>query len=299
MPLTITPNPSAIFIDKLSMTFSVDADEQQTIKNNSMMLLGAGYAKEGAYSDIYEKTLECIVGGYKTKLIIQFEPRGKFKLTHKYLRIEFNANKATLSEVKQILDMLLVNGYLRIMQIGIITSAELATDISYLHISQLIIDYPYYIKGSVIHSSDSIETIIIGSLKSDNNVKAYDKTLQLMSYKQPSKVGLYNDVTRIEITMANIKMNLAQLPNIPNTFDKLKIAAYPKHHVETDFIMASILTASCVAGYPLAIDKAKKFNPHLAKDIEYKILKHGIKGWWDPSDIWKGVQKSVDTLLLK
>ncbi len=297
MPVTIVPKPTDAFIDKLSLTSPVPTEKHEEVVLNSEALVQDGYAKNGGYSSIYERSFECLVGGHKTKLYLQLEPRGKFIKTHNFLRVEFNANKANLGEVKQILDSLLPSGYQRIMKAGKVTNCEVATDINWLHMSQTIIHYPNFIKGSLHYSSDNIETINIGSCTSDNSVKAYDKTLQLIATGQPAKSGIYNDVTRVEFTLSGFNKPLEYLPNLPNPFEKLKIAAFPKHHLEHDFHLAAILALSSVVGYPCAIARAKKYNPHLAKQIEYKVLKNGIKGWWHPSDIWKGAQDSVDRLL--
>jgi len=295
MPVIIVPKPSKSFIDKLSLTYDVPANKHEEILTNATKLAENGYTKKIQLPELYERSYKCAIESNKTTLLIQIKPKGKFIHTHNFLRIEFNADKANMAEIKQILDLLLNNGYQRIIENGKVTKCEITTDVYFLHISQLIIHYPKYKKGNIHYNGQHIETINIGSTASGKRIKIYNKTLQLAEMGLSKK---YSDMTRIEFTVKNIK-TISELPNMTNLFAQLKVAAYPKHYVNSDFIIQCHLNMISTLGYTYALQKIKKSNPHLAKKLEYNILNNGMDGWWDPQKIWNGLYGSVDKLLLK
>lgn len=296
MTVKIIPYSTSAFLDKLSILLDLSKTEYFEVHKNILSKNGEWFKESKALNQYY-KGFYASVGNAKTATLnIQIKSSGN---KGGLLRIEFNPAHKGIDyfQLKSTLAVIVKGGSKRFFEEGRVKKIDVATDIKYLPIANLIIDYPKMQKGKSYQDQDSgfIETLNQGTPKSNILLKAYDKVKELQD--AGIEVPDTPSVTRIEITMKKLNLNFDGIPDLPNPFQNIKLTAIINGIGDkADIIEALIIMLSQTAGYPLAIKRIKAWNEYQGKVYEKKILAAGSSHWWKPEQIWDGMGPFVAQL---
>ncbi|MBF0098810.1 MAG: hypothetical protein HQM04_18185 [Magnetococcales bacterium] len=232
-------------------------------------------------------------------LVIQCDP---YKTNMNFFRIEVNPNKASMAEVKKILDELLPGGYARLIDQGCITRFDATVDVQDVQIDELLFYHPQMTKTGHFLKSGLVETVYIGSQDSLKQFCIYDKAAEVRRKNQLKTMEHLKEpvpkksVTRIEARISpKEKMTFENLLSFPNPFIKLRISAMKvlSTQCEDDFVWKLFIDSCRFRTMQAALlllpknERAKYQN---------RINEAGFVGWWQPDTIWKQLPRVVNKI---
>jgi hypothetical protein len=201
----------SLSIDKLVFTFHLPQEVWAVFRGRMHRL---GDPHRGGH--VYRETLALPdPGGTGEKILVQWAPY--LLNTVPFVRVEFNPAKA--------------RGCLQFLEAEI--QPFLRWGWGSVHITRIdpALDYPialqdhvYYAgnhKGTVYYTRDGIETLYLGSPKSNSRLRIYDKAKELEIRGEPVPP---HPLTRIEAQRRSTGLSAAHLDTLPNPFRRLQLA---------------------------------------------------------------------------
>ncbi len=207
---------------------------------------------------------------------------------HRYFSLTLFPSQFQLGEFEHfqcVLEMMLPDfHYSKLYATGNVTYLELASDtLSQSHHSFL--PYRKYSNTSSIYKEKSgcLGTTYVGSNESKLRFRMYDKRRQLLNTGKPliAEAAVH---TRIEAVLRRLGRTTATLAEMPNPFEKLKIADLTQatalsNDANWQSFLADCLTAD---GVP---DALKKLSQYLRK--KYRGMLDSVPAWWwKPGLVW-------------
>ena len=219
-----------LLIDKISLGFSKDQwtiyDIGESISRfkQAVKLFDGNYSKPeyGLYNHHAQFSLGNIVHP-STYLSILMEPQPKL-VSASWMIISFNPSKLSVEGISRLKNIVSVITQIApdgiwpfLMMAGKVSRLDVALDLKEYMYKDLIL-WKRQIKK--VYFDEYSETITLGSTKSNSQLKAYDKTAELLKYNVFVKTSLY----RLELRLRKTGKYLHEFENITNPFEKLIIA---------------------------------------------------------------------------
>ncbi len=243
------PEIQPLKLDKLSLTMDVPEHDRIALHKNLEAMVKGQYAKSKymkRYNYSYQvSTHETAVGGIgKMNFHLGIKP---YSEDVNYLRLEFNPSKTNPAFVQNHLNLLIPDGYHRLMTEGRVTRIDEAVDVFFVKLEQLLLKYPAIQIAEPIIEGDKpvmeptlksgrIIGLRLGAKAGEKRFLIYDKTKQLgdVETKTLTKKGTSapepkpcHEIMRIEYQYRPKKKNLTltEAKAIPDPFKKLDIYA--------------------------------------------------------------------------
>jgi hypothetical protein len=276
---------SALFCDKLTLTFVPTPTQCQTIADKVSELRGQGYA-QNVWKPRYRTSVRFSVDpsgdAEGAMLLVQLEPKSP---GWPYFRCEFNPAKADMREVRRFLDDVLPGGYGALMGHGICTRIDTTVDVTGAAVDDLLLLYPHFSKTSGHYKSGRTETFYLGTRESPKHLCIYDKHAEVSreNRKRLKKDPVpLNPTTRIEVRI-RAKRSVSAMLDFPNPFAALKVASFERVSAKHERYWRLFLEAARSKGAQDAI----LMLPRQDRPRFKKLLATGACEWWHPDKLWQ------------
>ena len=283
-------------IDKLTLTQHVlDQEHQMSIRD---WIEGA--CDDGEGENFYSKGHKYYRYSYKfpisadgrQNLLVQISPYWK-KIP--FLRIDWNPNKAGKlgNEIVQDLciNFYLDSGYDFLYENAKISRLDTCLDIADLELDNILVTAPK-IKNWARYGTDKLETVYLGTQKSKNRYRIYNKRQQLIDVEKYDPSTLPIHLTRFESIQKNSGLTLAELAqNMPNPFSDLAVVdkTHSDHYKDEFF-----LEYARQYGLPKALNKIKNISTRTSY-LKRLGMSAKLKIQWQPEIYWQEFQGYFET----
>src|SRR5579864_5516953 len=297
-----TPEVSALFIDKISLTGN-PVQEADAFRRHAADVI-ADWKKQNRVKEIPKrhgdryKVKYMLVDGADELCLIQIDAVDS---THSMFRLEFNPAKLSdrgRKRLRQHLTDLFLADFDEVMAAVKITTMDSAVDISHVNFATLVVTENKKRKsgawGKNLGGNGQIETFYLGSKRSDEQVKVYNKKEQLKSTgRDPGQ-----EITRVEVTQIpkpkdkktgrlGHGIHLTELHLLRNPFARIQLSSLPAARKYSDSDRWTMFLGCCesrgVQGALSGIGDDKLRRIYLKRVIR------GAFSWWNPDAIWKGL----------
>jgi hypothetical protein len=223
------------------------------------------------------------------------------KHNYNYMRVEFNPSKAPPCFVKKHMDVLLEDGYQRLMTQGKVTMWDEAIDIHFCELKDLYLYYPNLPCSTVDYKSGMTISTYLGQKTGNKYISVYNKTKHIKEtnsnfyYDYPNTIfGKEPEPTypimRVETRtkLSNQSYSVGSIKTLPNHFTKMKVFNHfsPKYEgllkTETEKMIYKQFKVNCnaiglqQARLILTSDWRKKIDP---------IVQKSVVTWWKPDNV--------------
>jgi hypothetical protein len=231
------------------------------------------------------------------QLILEYHPNRPDKALYA-LRFEFNPNKvgtAGCALVRSIIHELFGEDAFVLSAEILLLSADLCIDVHGVSVADVIVHVgdkqSFSTWGKNFGKDAELETLYLGSPKSDHQVRCYDKQRELLSalVKDRPNIKMHDleleskaqgKRMRIEVSTKLNGLAPAQLCTLKNPFEGIEIFSLPQVEVEFDSDMGRLFIDSVkLNGSNVALRRIQDAN--LRRRYMRSVAKHRVD-WWTP-----------------
>lgn len=301
-----TPKVDSLKIDKLAITLNVPIKERGDLDKKLKMMaaeehqfaktLSKGHYQNGYMIFVGEQYLNSTPD---SNIKVHTGPKDK---THNYMRVEFNPYKTPPFFVKEYMNILLKDGYSRLMSNGRVTKWDEAVDIHFCELKNLYLYYPKMPWEMKYSKSGCNETIYLGKFPGLKYLCIYNKTNQIKNtnanfHYNPQNAGFEKEPEpSYPILRLELRQNLKKTPvsvkdgvkDLPNEISKLKIynrvlwKNEPTLKTETNEMIFRQFLCNC--NHEGLHQARLLLTPYWRKKIDPIMAKSKVE-WWKPEYI--------------
>lgn len=288
--------------DRLTLTCDLPVKVQHIVKNNFKQDK-AKHDKGYQFSIWIEGLLmtpppySLTEDGKLTSAYIQCAP---YNPDTSFLRIDFNPAKVNVADLKQVVNINLLNhpdyDFDYVLKNGKVTRCDLAVDISHEQVGSLYYHYPK-IQYVEVHSKSGRTEYLGGKTKTGKRIAIYDRLPVIKAnnakkyYDPKQQIPLPdNDIMRVEVRLFP-KEALVSLLSINNPFSPLVVSTASKKY-EDDPVWDLFLALARFEGAQATLGRLTK---HKRKEYVDR-LKKAKAAWWRPEEIWAQFPYVIQTI---
>ncbi|MBT0664211.1 hypothetical protein KI809_07835 [Geobacter pelophilus] len=285
------PVVTSMTIDFLTMTVNVPEKEKSDVLNAFIAYCenwGIKHHATGLYRN------QAKINSNKGQIILSIDP---WIEDHNFIRAEFNPSKVSIYEVATALNLLLKNGFEKLIHEGRITRIDLAFLVKYLHVSNLFVYYPKFQYSKNTLKSGKIQTAYLGDDSGPKILAIYDKNAEIQNCNNKPNMPKENippyPLTRVELRLRKQKnLKFTDLKNLENPFSSMSMVTSPK--TKDDPLRLAFLRLCRYEGFNAALnifkDKKKR------QDFRDSFFSEGDSSWWNPDELWKTLPAALDKI---
>jgi len=216
-----------------------------------------------------------------------------------YVKFDFKPHAMTVADWAQLhihLDALFESGYQSLIEKGLVTYIEIATDIPNMTAAELFPfdqrltnSYRFPKPPAPPDPPTPWDTVYLGHKSSGRSTCVYDKTKHLKAKGIKTK----GQRTRIEARRKKLGLTISTLKSMPNPFATVGICP-----------MSAVEAAYAEPQWQEFLTNALRHGPQIALGLAGKRRKEYVNrlktiqsDWWNPATLWESFLAAVDALL--
>ncbi len=305
-----TPEVSALFIDKISLTGNPAQDAIEFRRHADTVI--ANWKKCGQAQEVFKKhgsrykIAYTLLDGNKKLCLVQLDPVIPKK--HAMFRLAFNPTKLGASGrriLRQHLIDLFLTDYDKVMLGVKITLMDVTVDVTYVEFSTLMVTESWR-RGSgvwgITFDKDGrrTRTSYLGAPRSNEQVNVYDKKEEIIATTDRDPGQL---LTRVEVSLIPRIRNadgkyrsgiyLHELHILPNAFARVQLSSLPAAEKYSNGYRWKVFLGCCESR---GVQAALALLPDDKRRLYFKRVQKGAFGWWQPTAVWKGLTTALKNI---
>jgi hypothetical protein len=187
------PKVDSIKIDKIAITLDIPNHKERKSIDDKLKKMNdneySTYAIKMTYKHGYRIFIhDFIIDGSPDRVmfLVHTNPTNP---NHNYLRVEFNPSKVPSFFIKEYLNILLKDGYSRLINHGKVTVFHEAVDVHFCNLKDLYLYFPKFQCSSTMKKGGDIQSVYLGKTIGDKYFCIYNKTKEI----QETNSNFYHD----------------------------------------------------------------------------------------------------------